>query len=330
MIFGFKPKCTLINPATAGFFVAACLLASCQWNYQRISTKPIVQVNEHQLSAKEFSSQLARRLKNLDALAAKDPSNVRTAKEEIVRQFVVESLTLDFAKANKISIDDSDLDKEVNRYRSNYPDDLAFRRSLAQENISFSDWREQLRYTLSERAVFKKLGEKIKPPSEEDIKSYYDQAKDSFKHREKIFMRQILVDEESKAELMKTELKSKDFADLAKKFSIAPEARDGGLVGWIEKGSVDFFDSAFAQPVGAVGPIIKSPFGFHIIKVEKKIPASTLSLEQVRDKIIRNLRAKKEQAEFVAWLDGQLRSSKVMKDQELMNSITVDTRSGND
>jgi peptidyl-prolyl cis-trans isomerase C len=128
---------------------------------------------------------------------------------------------------------------------------------------------------------------------------------------------------------LRSQVKSKDFAELAKKYSIAPEGKAGGLVGWIEIGTVDFFDPLFKTAVGSVTQL-KSPFGFHVVKVEKKAPASISTLEEVRNQILRTLTAQREQAEFVKWLDAQLRSSKVLKDSELVNSIIVETRTENE
>ncbi len=77
------------------------------------------------------------------------------SKEEILRDFLVKSLTLDWARSQNIVISEGMLDKEVDTLRANYPDDLSFRRALAQENMSFSEWREDLRYGLAEKEVFK-------------------------------------------------------------------------------------------------------------------------------------------------------------------------------
>jgi len=318
------------SPALTGLFILSLVFASaCTSSYQKLSTKPVVKVNDHVLSAKEFSNLLARKLKDLDALTAKDPNTVQRTKEEILRAFIVKSLTLDWARANSLIVTESDLDKEVDKYRANYPDDLSFRRLLAEENLSFSEWREELRYTLIERAVFKKLNERIKPPTDTEIKSYYDEHKDQYKKKDRIYLRQIVTDELGKADLLKTQTKTKDLAELAKKYSIAPEGKNGGLVGWIELGTVDFFDPLFKSGVGSITQI-KSPFGFHVVKIEKKAPATTLGLEEVRNQITRALIAQREQAEFVKWLDAQLRSSKVLKDTELINSIVVETRTEND
>lgn len=316
------------SPVKAGLFLFISLaLAGCPSSYQKLSSKPVEKVNDHVLTSKQFANQLARRLRSFDALAAKDPNNIIRVKEEILRDFLVRSLTLDWARSQNIVIAETSLDKEVDRLRANYPDDLSFRRSLAQENLSFSEWREELRYSLVEKEVFKKLNEKIKAPADEEVKRYYEDHKDRYKRKERVYLRQIVVDEEAKADAIKADLKTGDFAELAKKFSITPEAKTGGVIGWIEKGSVDYFDPLFSGPSVQT---IKSPFGVHIIRVEKKAPATTLPLEEVKPQILRALKAQREQAEYVAWLDAQLRSSKVLKDYDLINSIKVDTKGSND
>lgn len=318
------------SPVITGLFISSFVfLTSCTSSYQKLSTKPVVKVNDHVLTTKEFSNQIARKLKDLDAITAKDPSTVLRTKESLVRSFIVRGLTLDWARANSLAITEKDLDKEVDKYRANYPDDLSFRRLLAQENLSFSEWREELRYTMVERAVFKKLNERLKPPTDNEIKQYYEEHKVQFKKKDRIYVRQILIEDQAKADVLKTETKTKDFSDLAKKYSIAPEAKQGGLIGWIELGSVDFFDPLFKTNPGSVTQI-KSPFGFHIVKLEKKALASTQPLEEVRNQVLRALTGQREQAEFVKWLDAQLRSSKVLKDNELIASITVLTKANNE
>lgn len=325
------------SPAKTGLFLFlgltfsaafTAVLPGCTSSYQKMANKPVEKVNDHVLTAKDFADQLARSLRNYDALAAKDPANIFRIKNDILRQFLEKSLTLDWAQANNVTIADSVLDKEVDKLRASYPDDLSFRRSLALENLSFSEWREELRYVLIQRELFKKIDQKIKAPTDEDVHHYYDENRDHYKRKERIQIRQILVDSDTKADIIRQDLKTKDFATLAKKYSIAPEASNGGLVGWIEKGTVDFFDPLFTNSSGI--QTIKSPFGVHIVKVEKKAPASNLSLEDVKTQIVQALRAQREQAEYTAWLDAQLRSSKVLKDVDLMNSITVDTRGKND
>lgn len=315
--------------ALAGLFIFINLNLGCTSGYQKISTKPVAKVNDHALSTKEFSSLLARELRNFDAISAKDSNNIFRLKEKILREFVVQSITKDWAVSQNLSVTDDELDKEVEKMRGNYPDDLSFRRSLAVDNMSFSEWREKLRDTMIDRAVFKKITENAKAPSTEDIQAYYDANKDKFTVPERILIRQILIDDEAKSDAVKAELKKMDFSEAAKKYSIAPEGKEGGLVGWIEKGSVDFFDPLFKAPANSVQSF-KSSFGFHIARVEGKKPAGQKALAEVKNFIVNSLMAQKEQSLYISWLDNQIRSSKVLKDYETINSIKIETRDENE
>ncbi|MFZ4403263.1 MAG: peptidylprolyl isomerase [Pseudobdellovibrionaceae bacterium] len=311
------------------YFTIALLLISfvsgCNLSYQKITSKPVIKVNDHFLTSKEFSTQIARQLKNYDALLAKDSLNIQRIKDDVTRSFIIQSLTEDWAIGQNISISDSDLEVEAKKLRANYPDDLSFRRALAKEDLSFSEWQNNLRYLLIEKAVLKKLSEKVTSPSEVELIQYYENQKNKFKRAESILVRQILVELESRAEFIKNEVKTKDFAETAKKFSIAPESKNGGLVGWIEKGSVDFFDPLFKSPLNVV-QIIQSSFGYHVVKVEQKKSAGFLPFNEIKKVIESELLSQKNQAIYLSWLDGQLRSAKVYKDLELIRSLKVETK----
>lgn len=302
------------------------LLSACPSKDQNLNGKIIIKVNEQSLSLRDFSNQLARRLKDLDALSAKSSQTIGLIKEELIRAFISRALILDYARTKNIEVSALDLDKEVDKIRSAYPDDVTFRRTLADENISFSEWREQLKYRLIEQRVFQAITEKIKPPTPEELRQYYNQNISQFKTKERIFIRQIVVEEQGKAEYLKNELKRRSLESLARQYSIAPESKSDGAVGWIGKGEVDFFDPLFSYKIGVPGPVFKSPFGYHIAVVERKSPAMSLSFDEVKSRIDRQLRSQKEQALFTEWLDAQLRSSRVWRDYKLINSISVDTK----
>lgn len=319
---GFKSPAILVGLLTFG------TLVGCTSQRGSVGGQTVLQVNDHALTAQEFSDRLARKLKQFDALSVKDPTTLNRSKEDVLRNFTLESMIIDYARANSITVSDSELDAEVNQFRSAYPDDVAFRHVLAEENLSVTSWRELLRVTLLEKKVFKKIGEKVQKPTAEEVRKSYEENKTQYKRKERIYLRQIVADDLTKATELKDELKKKSFTELATKFSVAPEGKNGGLVGWIEKGSVDIFDKAFSLPVGGTSSVLESPYGFHIFKVERKAPAGTASLEEVKSEIERNLTAQREQAEFTAWLDRQIRSSRVLRNQDLIRAISVETRKG--
>lgn len=306
-----------------GLFV---FLAACTGAERRAGSMVVTSVNEHNLTARDFAQLLGRRLRGLDALTAKDPNNVARIKEEIISNFILQSLIKDFAKSENIVVSDSEVEREVNQIRSSYPDDFTFRKVLAEEGVSLVDWKQEIAQNMLEIKVMEKVGAGITKPAESELSTYYAEHKDRFRRSERVYLRQIVVDELPKAETLKTELRKRDFAELAKKFSVSPEAKAGGLVGWVEKGAVDIFDKAFSLPMGVVSGVLESPYGFHIFKVEKKAPAGYANLEEVRPQVQAMLRAQKQQALFTAWLDQQIRKSVVKKDLVLIGSISIETR----
>src|SRR5688572_21231902 len=124
---GFK------SPILLGlFFLNILALVGCESRKDDLSTKPVLKVNSRILTLRDFSTQLARRLKDLDALSAKNSQTISLIKEEILRSFVTRALILDFSESKKVEISNVELDKEVDRIRAIYPDDVTFRRTLAE------------------------------------------------------------------------------------------------------------------------------------------------------------------------------------------------------
>lgn len=83
----------------------------------------------------------------------------------------------------------------------------------------------------------------------------------------------ILVKEEAKANELLTMMKSgQDFAALARTHSECPSAKNGGSLGWFDKGQMvkEFEDAAFGGEKGEVVGPVKTQFGWHLIKVVDK------------------------------------------------------------
>jgi peptidyl-prolyl cis-trans isomerase D len=88
------------------------------------------------------------------------------------------------------------------------------------------------------------------------------------------------------------------FEDLAKKYSEDPgSAKEGGSLGWIGKGRTvpEFEKAAFSLPKGQLSDLVKSNYGFHIIRVDDRQDAHMKSLDEVKDEIEPVLRQQKAQ-----------------------------------
>ena len=146
--------------------------------------------------------------------------------------------------------------------------------------------------------------------SEKDINQYYHDNIDSYTQAEQRKVSHILIEfgkDKTKAKANAESLlvkinQGESFASLAKQFSTDTfSAEKGGDLGWISKGVMgDSFDkAAFAlKKVGQVSQIIKSSFGYHIIKLTALKPAKVKSLDQVSAQIKIKLAHDKAQDKF--------------------------------
>jgi peptidyl-prolyl cis-trans isomerase D len=136
--------------------------------------------------------------------------------------------------------------------------------------------------------------------SDDELKSQYQQNIQQYQVPNRVHVEHILLmtvgktDAEveeirKKAEdLLKQAKKGGNFEDLAKKNSEDPGTKDkGGDLGWIVQGQTvaEFEKAAFSLPKGSISDLVKTQYGFHIIKVLDKETAHTKSLDEVKDSI---------------------------------------------
>ena len=127
-------------------------------------------------------------------------------------------------------------------------------------------------------AFLKKKVEESANVTDAEMKDFYNKNLDKFKTGEQIRASHILVKSETEAKDIEKQLKAgAKFEDLAKKYSMDGAAPKGGDLGWFGKGSMlpDFEKVAFGLKEGETSGIVKTKFGYHIIKATGKRAAGT-------------------------------------------------------
>jgi peptidyl-prolyl cis-trans isomerase D len=140
----------------------------------------------------------------------------------------------------------------------------------------------------------------------EELQTYYDQQRDQYRVPEEVKVSHILIKTPAAGADGKVEPKGVDEArkkaedvlkqlkggakleDLAKKYSDDPgSAKQGGELGWIGRGRTvpEFEKAAFSQAKGQTSDLVKSTYGFHIIRTEDKHEAHLKTLEEVKGQI---------------------------------------------
>jgi peptidyl-prolyl cis-trans isomerase D len=144
-------------------------------------------------------------------------------------------------------------------------------------------------------------------PSEDEIKRYYDENAAKFAREKQVRAQHILFRvkpdaPEAEVEKIRTEAqkvldeakKGKDFAELAKKYSQDEgSAKKGGELGFFSAKQMEpaFSAAAFALKPGEISDIVRTPYGFHVIKSEEITEARTAPLEEVRGDIERDIKS---------------------------------------
>ncbi len=160
-----------------------------------------------------------------------------------------------------------------------------------------------------------KLQDKVQI-TQDDLQAYYNQHRDQYRVAEQVKVSHILiktplpgpdakVDEKGVAEaqhraedLLKQLKSGANFEDLARKNSEDPgSAKQGGSLGWIGKGRTvpEFEKAAFSLPKGQISDLVKSSYGFHIIRVDDKQDAHMKTLDEVKAEIEPILKQQKAQ-----------------------------------
>lgn len=143
------------------------------------------------------------------------------------------------------------------------------------------------------------------PENLKQAQEHYEKVKNQYSQPEQVRARHILIAKDpekpeseetlkAKVELIQNRLKTEDFATVAKEVSAdTASAQKGGDLGFFSRGRMveEFEAAAFSLEPGVISEPIQTQYGYHIIRVEEKKPASTQSFEEVQNEIAQQLLA---------------------------------------
>lgn len=309
-------------------FILLILLSSCTKNGVDPNVV-VIQVNSAEITAKKFGERLSEKLISYDALLLKDEKIIYDIKQKVADELIVEMIINNWADAQKISVTEEQITNELNSIYQEYPDKNSSVQARATTHLSAEESRLRAKNSLLISELVKYLKTEVPAPSSKEIEATYKEKKDSdFTRQEQIHLEQIVLHDRVGAEKILEQLNKSpgSFSELAKTYSIAPEADTKGDLGWISRGSIDIFDKAFAFPLNQIKGIIESPYGFHIMRVVEKRPKKVFSLTEAEPKIKSSIEDQKVHQKYLSWLESQIRLSTVKKNDGLIAKIKVETR----
>lgn len=265
----------------------------------------------------------------------KDAGNDKTfedvLKENVLNQLILDNIALNEAKSKDITASDKEVKEQINSIEENYFGGEGkykeFLGDLKKSGVSENDFRDSIKKQV---IILKYRDDYIGKLdiSEDEAKKYFEGNKDNYVQ---IRARHILVKSEEEAKKILKRIKDgEDFAALAKEKSIdTVSAKNGGDLGYFSKGQMvkEFEDVAFSLKKGEVSDIVKTEFGYHIIKVEDRLDKYEDAKEAVvsdlqNQKFNENLNKLMDEANVKIYADfngGKNKEGKNKKDKDVKN-----------
>lgn len=226
-----------------------------------------------------------------------DSAELADFQREVLGSLVDEQLIVQAAlQDTTITVDETELDQIVSdeiegRIREFPGGQVAFQKALMAEGLTLITYREMLRSQARRQRLYNQyLAKRARDLSavavdEEEVRRFFEEQKARFGNRPPtVRFAQIVVKatasdsalqaaREEAERIRRLAVEGEDFAELAKRYSQDPGSQQsGGDLGWFRQGTMvpEFEDAAFALGEGEVSEVVRSPFGFHIIKVERR------------------------------------------------------------
>lgn len=237
---------------------------------------------------------------NMNLAAIRNPDRVKAMRRQALDLLIDQELAWQEAQKTKVLATEAEVADAVGAMRGKFKSEQAFVTKLRIEGYTEESYREHVRRLVSARKYLDRVAAKASEVSDEEIHAFYTANPAKFRLPEQVRARHILVKvapgagEEGKraarekiGAILEALRAGGDFAEVAMKRSEDSTAARGGDLGTFPRGTMvkPFEDAAFALEAGAVSDPVETPFGLHIIKVEERIPESTVPEEAARDQV---------------------------------------------
>ncbi|MCX7007051.1 MAG: peptidylprolyl isomerase [Kiritimatiellaeota bacterium] len=220
----------------------------------------------------------------------------------VLDEMVMQTLLLAAADKAKIEVTSEDTAKALKDLP--IPPGQTVEQTYLAQGMTKAEFEKELSTGLRIQKLLEKQTAGVAKVTDADVKKFSDENKEKMDQPETVTARHILVKTEKdaddkakkaakdKAEDLRKQLqKGADFAKLAKENSDDPGSKNTGGEYTFPRGQMvpAFENAAFTQALKEIGPLVETPFGFHIIQTLSKNPGKTATLDEVKADILKHL-----------------------------------------
>jgi peptidyl-prolyl cis-trans isomerase SurA len=242
----------------------------------------LVVVNDEAITQWDVNEQRRVVLQQMKASNVRPPAN-DVLDKQVLERLIVERAVLQFAKETGIRVDDTTVERTILRVAEENklpPDD--FRKLLEREGIPYANYREDIRRQIIVQRVRDREVDSKVTVSDGEVGNYLATVASQAGGEDEYMLSHIYVTVPEQAtpdmvaasrrraeEALAQVTSGKDFAQVAASFSNAPDAPSGGNLGWRGRARLPsvFSDVVPSMKPGDVSGVLRSPSGFHIVKL---------------------------------------------------------------
>jgi parvulin-like peptidyl-prolyl isomerase len=249
-----------------------------------------------------------------DQLAARKADLRKNFTDTLVEELLVK----DRADRIGVTVTDAEVKDAIVRLKQQYniSSDQEFEDSLKKSGLSRADMETRLRDTLITNKVFGRELRNREDLDDRELRERYDRDKERYRLPERAHLREIVIvrpdaplavdaardranDAAAKARA------GDDFAKLASTVSEAGTKSKGGDLGEVNRGELlpDLDKAVFNAAAGAIIGPIETKSGWHILKVEQRLPSEVPAFESIKDKLRKDVSDETFQRDLKAYLD---------------------------
>lgn len=241
----------------------------------------------------------------------------------VLDALIERALVLNWAEENGVKVPEDAVVARVALIEADYGA-RGFESYLKSQGLTPAAFRARVRDDLLlENALEAAIIEKVSV-SYDEVVAYYELHASDFEVPGEFHIKQILTEDRSQAEEALAKITyGTAFEDVAREYSRSPDRYSGGDVGYVSLAALPPEVAAVVAklPVGQVSPIIKTSYGYEVVKVVGVKPAGRRPLVEVRAKIEDQIRRDREAALYTRWVASLRRTAKITIDEKALNSL---------
>lgn len=279
----------------------------------------VARIDREEITVAEFN----REFRDLvgDPKEGGEKSELKKLRQAYLDQLIEKKLLAREARRMGFQVSTEELNQAILDIKKDYPGE-GFGETLGLKGMNLEEWKVRLEETLLAEKMARSARQYQGKIDEKSAREFFEAHRSLFQIPRRVKVRQIVVADGNEAILIQKRLKrGESFEKLAMEKSIGPERAKGGDLGYFSEGERPAeFDHVFSMEVGAISEVIKSPYGYHIFKLEERVESREISFEEAKKSIIEKLEKEKGEEEYQRWLKDLREKAKVKVNKKWLKS----------